>query len=61
MLGDPTSKCLKSGTINYMEWEMIPLLDAVGKKLISEYVSVCLVSVIFKVVAASGRAYGCRM
>ena len=24
MLGDPTSKCVKSGTICYMRWEMIP-------------------------------------
>ena len=55
MIGDPTSKCLTSGDINYMRWEVIPLLDAAGK---NEYVSVCVVSVVFKVVAASGGLYG---
>ena len=32
MIGDPISKCVKSGTINYMWWEVIPRLDATGKK-----------------------------
>ena len=32
MIGDPTSKCLRSGNINYMRWEMIPLLEAAGKE-----------------------------
>ena len=33
MIGDPTSKCLNSRTNNnYMRWEMIPLLEAAGKK-----------------------------
>ena len=61
MMGNPTSKCFKSRTINYMGWEMIPLLDATGKERISEYVNVCLVTVVFKVVTTSGRSYGCRI
>ena len=32
VIGDPSSKCVKSGTINYMRWEMIPLLDASREK-----------------------------
>ena len=47
VIGDPSSKCVKSGTINYMRWEMIPLLDAAGKKLLSEYVGACLICVVF--------------
>ena len=32
MFGDPNFKSVKSGTVNYMRWEVIPLLDAAGKK-----------------------------
>ena len=32
MFGDPNFKCIKSGAIDYMRWEVIPLLDAAGKK-----------------------------
>ena len=32
MRGDPIPKSVKSGTINYMRWEMIPLLDAALKE-----------------------------
>ena len=32
VMGDPISKCVKSGAINYMKWEMIPLLDAAGEE-----------------------------
>lgn len=31
MMGDPVSK-IKSGAVNYMRWEMIPVLDAAGKE-----------------------------
>ncbi len=57
MTDDPISKCIKSGTIKYMRWEMIPLLNAAGKKKrILEYTSVGLVSVL---VAASGGSCSC--
>ena len=47
MFGDPSFKCIKSGTINYVRWKMIPLLDGSGKERMSKNVGVCLVCVVF--------------
>ncbi len=53
LIDDPISECIKSGTVNYMRREMIPVLDGAGKEWIFECYTVGLVSVVFKVVAAS--------
>lgn len=40
MLGDPISISVKSGTFNYMRWQMISLLDDVRKNLYILYILV---------------------
>lgn len=43
MLGDPISISVKSGTINYMRWQMISLLDDVGKESVHKHIGACLI------------------